>query len=121
MLQRNQKLCRPWTSKTITKSKIGLLLRSFDFCELTLFLGERLTASVDEIELKIFYLENSTYYNNGRVAQRITRLTTDQKIAGSNPAVLDNLFMQSLFNSNVKNQDDKEIQRHNFHQWGPRL
>ena len=28
----------------------------------------------------------------GRVAQRITRLTTDQKIAGSNPAVLENLF-----------------------------
>ena len=26
---------------------------------------------------------------NGRVAQRITRLTTDQKIAGSNPAVLE--------------------------------
>ena len=28
----------------------------------------------------------------GRVAQRITRLTTDQKIAGSNPAVLETLF-----------------------------
>ena len=31
--------------------------------------------------------------NGGRVAQRITRLTTNQKIAGSNPAVLEiNLF-----------------------------
>ena len=32
----------------------------------------------------------------GRVAQRITRLTTDQKIAGSNPAVLEsrNIFVQ---------------------------
>ena len=29
----------------------------------------------------------------GRVAQRITRLTTDQKIAGSNPAVLEYLFV----------------------------
>ena len=28
----------------------------------------------------------------GCVAQRITRLTTDQKIAGSNPAVLVHLF-----------------------------
>ena len=29
---------------------------------------------------------------NGRVAQRITRLTTDQEIAGSNPAVLEIFF-----------------------------
>ena len=92
MLQRNQKLRRPWTSKTITKSKIGLLLRSFDFCELTLFLGERLTASVHKIELKKFYFENRVYSNDGRVAQRITRLPTDQKIAGSNPAVLEISF-----------------------------
>ena len=28
----------------------------------------------------------------GLVAQRITRLTTDQKIAGSNPAEIDNFF-----------------------------
>ena len=28
-------------------------------------------------------------YNRGLVAQRITRLTTDQKIAGSNPAEID--------------------------------
>ena len=32
---------------------------------------------------------------NGRVAQRITRLTTDQKIAGSNPAVLENIFLKN--------------------------
>ena len=30
--------------------------------------------------------------STGRVAQRITRLTTDQKIAGSNPAVLEKSF-----------------------------
>ena len=29
----------------------------------------------------------------GRVAQRITRLTTDQKIAGSNPAVLETFLL----------------------------
>ena len=34
---------------------------------------------------------------NGRVAQRITRLTTDQKIADSNPAVLENTFFLSIF------------------------
>jgi hypothetical protein len=34
---------------------------------------------------------------NGRVAQRITRLTTDQKIAGSNPAAFKNLFFFSIF------------------------
>ena len=31
-------------------------------------------------------------YNRGLVAQRITRLTTDQKIAGSNPAEIDFFF-----------------------------
>ena len=37
----------------------------------------------------------------GRVAQRITRLTTDQKIAGSNPAVLESniFFMWNIFSS----------------------
>ena len=29
------------------------------------------------------------------MAQRITRLTTDQKIAGSNPAVLEILFLKN--------------------------
>ena len=32
------------------------------------------------------------FSNNGRVAQRTTRLTTNQKIAGSNPAVVELLF-----------------------------
>ena len=32
----------------------------------------------------------------GLVAQRITRLTTDQKIAGSNPAWIENLFEIAL-------------------------
>ena len=38
----------------------------------------------------------SQYSQRGRVAQRITRLTTDQKIAGSNPAVLEKLFLLSF-------------------------
>ena len=32
------------------------------------------------------YSENLAIVSTGLVAQRITRLTTDQKIAGSNPA-----------------------------------
>ena len=38
---------------------------------------------------------------NGRVAQRITRLTTDQKIAGSNPAVLELTLFITLFILNL--------------------
>ena len=34
-------------------------------------------------------IQNLTFFNiNGRVAQRITRLPTEQKIAGSSPAVV---------------------------------
>ena len=33
---------------------------------------------------------------SGRVAQRITRLTTDQKIAGSNPAAIEKTFLHTL-------------------------
>ena len=40
---------------------------------------------------------------NGPVAQRITRLTTDQKIAGSNPAwVAAASFSWPLFSCNAK-------------------
>ena len=38
---------------------------------------------------------------NGRVAQRITRLTTDQKIAGSNPAVLELTLFITVFILNL--------------------
>ena len=38
---------------------------------------------------------------NGRVAQRITRLTTDQKIAGSNPAVLELTLLITVFILNL--------------------
>ena len=34
----------------------------------------------------------------GRVAQRITRLTTDQKIPGSNPGTLVTKLLQNVFN-----------------------
>ena len=34
--------------------------------------------------------------SSGRVAQRITRLTTDQKIAGSNPAAIEKTLLQTL-------------------------
>ena len=37
--------------------------------------------------------EKRNYYQ-APVAQRITRLTTNQEIAGSNPAGLDNTFLQ---------------------------
>ena len=37
------------------------------------------------------------YPSTGPVAQRITRLTTDQKIAGSNPAWVKLLFRHFLF------------------------
>ena len=33
----------------------------------------------------------------GRVAQRITRLTTDQKIAGSNPAEIETIFRNFIY------------------------
>ena len=46
----------------------------------------------------------------GRVAQRITRLTTDQKIAGSNPAVLDFIFtFFTLQKSTEKNLDQVSL------------
>jgi hypothetical protein len=40
---------------------------------------------------------------NGPVAQRITRLTTDQKIAGSNPAWINKyfIFLGLLFKDNI--------------------
>ena len=44
------------------------------------------------IQVAFKYLELGQKSSTGRVAQRITRLTTDQKIAGSNPAVLEILF-----------------------------
>ena len=45
-----------------------------------------------KVNLKFVNPNPSQSIPNGRVAQRITRLTTDQKIAGSNPAVLDKHF-----------------------------
>ena len=38
--------------------------------------------------------------NKGLVAQRITRLTTDQKIPGSNPGKVEILMIFSLFETN---------------------
>ena len=38
------------------------------------------------------------------MAQRITRLTTDQKIAGSNPAEIDNFFLLTYSSEREKNQ-----------------
>ena len=42
------------------------------------------------------YCERNAISNTGLVAQRITRLTTDQKIPGSNPGKLVHIFV--LFN-----------------------
>ena len=42
---------------------------------------------------------------NGRVAQRITRLPTEQKIAGSNPAVVKYFFN---FCKRLEREDTKE-------------
>jgi hypothetical protein len=56
---------------------------------------------IDEVEIPgkietiFLYVDqrNTLKRQLGLVAQRITRLTTDQKIAGSNPAEIDNFFL----------------------------
>ncbi len=50
------------------------------------------------------------YSGRGLVAQRITRLTTDQKIAGSNPAEIDIFFLSILYAElNYKNKEKQTI------------
>ena len=39
-----------------------------------------------------YTMKNKTFNEYGPVAQRITRLTTDQKIPGSNPGRIDDFF-----------------------------
>ena len=59
--------------------------------------------TTDKITMKYWAL-----LSEGRVAQRITRLTTDQKIPGSNPGVVvsfEYFFIKDGFN------DDKRIKK----------
>ena len=49
---------------------------------------------------------------NGRVAQRITRLPTEQKIAGSNPAAVKYFF------NFCKRRTQKVVMNFSFSRWG---
>ena len=53
------------------------------------------------IQIAFKYIELGRMSSTGRVAQRITRLTTDQKIAGSNPAVLELTLLITVFILNL--------------------
>ena len=46
-----------------------------------------------EESLQFIYKTFDQLYQQGPVAQRITRLTTDQKIGGSNPLGIDNILI----------------------------
>ena len=46
------------------------------------------------VDLLNILLDNRLHFQQGCVAQRITRLTTDQKIPGSNPGTLDAYFFE---------------------------
>ena len=63
-----------------------------------------------KIETIFLYVDqrNTLKRQLGLVAQRITRLTTDQKIAGSNPAEIDNFF---LLVPQMENEMSKEFLR----------
>ena len=50
------------------------------------------------VDLLNILLENRLHIQQGCVAQRITRLTTDQKIPGSNPGTLDAYFFLEIIN-----------------------
>ena len=59
------------------------------------------TVKAESLATKIKNCTIPHYNMNGRVAQRITRLTTDQKIAGSNPAVLELTLFTTVFILNL--------------------
>jgi hypothetical protein len=63
-----------------------------------------------KIETIFLYVDqrNTLIRQLGLVAQRITRLTTDQKIAGSNPAEIDKFF---LLVPQMENKMSKEFLR----------
>ena len=71
---------------------------------------------IDEVEIPgkietiFLYVDqrNTLKRQLGLVAQRITRLTTDQKIAGSNPAEIDKFF---LLVPQMENEMSKEFLR----------
>ena len=54
-------------------------------------------ASLQNNTVALYVLEERAFVNTGPVAQRITRLTTDQKIAGSNPAWIVTFTFELIF------------------------